>query len=552
MFKSCPLGFIMNSKKGKCIGGRYPFMRTHIKYTASIQRGYWIGSLGNETVVSQCFFCPFNRGLPPNNYILINESKDTNDFFCSQMKRKGDLCQSCIDGYAPAINSEEYKCVKCSKEHAKYTWVLYIIGKFIPITVILILVIIFNISVTSGPANSFIFFAQVISTTFGVDAGRILDFSSITPAADTLRNVYISLYGFWNLNFFESFDVWLYCLRPNVGSLQLLILKYITAIYPLLVLVIVTIMLTLYDKGNQVAVCLLRPIHQLLARCSQILELKYSLMDAFATFLVLSYANFAITSAFLLYPSPLVVPGGGTFKIVSYMDIKKEYFSWEYLPYLTVALMVSIFICIFMPTIILLYSIKPFYHFLMKFKIKCLLPGGKIQHFLNSFHHCYQDGRNGEHDRRYFGSLYLFARLLLLFSFSFAKDWALQLLLQQVFCTVAILAFGIMQPYKNCLYNFLDSIMFGILATINALTFYQQYLDKGDLSLSALCFYIQIILIFIPAIYITIFTICSFSHKQCLKRAGFSGHQRDRNDYIPFDRSGHDENLKLQHVSNLY
>ncbi len=511
--EKCPLGFKFDDSLEECVGGNFPYIRTHTNYTTSIRRGYWIGEYGNcnksgncTVVVSRCLFCPFNKHLPRTNYILINETNrsDVNSFFCSDMNRTGTFCANCMEGYAPAVASDHYKCVNCSKESAKYSWILYIIGKFLPISIILLLVIVFNISVTSGPANSFVLFAQVISTTFGVSVGEVLDYSSQIPCADTIRKIYISIYSLGNLEFFESIEVWLYCLGPNITQLHLVSFKFITAIYPLLVLLIAAILVSQYDKSNRMVVCLLKPIHRLFARCvNRVFNLNRSIMDAFATFLVLSYVKFAVTSAILLSPSPLYNEDGNFLKLVSFLQPTNVYYSWSNSPYLIVSFTVFFVICVFMPTILFLYSIRPFYTFLEKYhRLHFLLPGEKFQYFLNSFHHCYKDGRDGEHDRRYFASFYFFARLALIFSYSIAIDWTRQFILQQVICTIIIVIISAFQPYKNHFFNVVDCVMFAILAIINVLTLYQDYLNVANFPLSCMCFYIQLLLIFSPLIYI--------------------------------------------------
>ncbi len=515
----CPLGFDRNASDGGCIDGNYPYIHlTDPNHTVKIEKGYWIGMIDNTTIVADCFFCPFNRKISSNNFIELPKHTDNlTEFFCGPMNRIGNLCEKCQDGYAPAVDSIGYKCIQCSKHDATYSWILFIIGKFLPITVILLTVITLKISVTSGPANSFVLYAQIISTTFGVNAGQILDYRSITPLAENIRISYTSLYGFWNLDFFENVDIYLYCLSPNTTALQLLILDYITASYPLVLLAITAIFLLLYDRGNKVAVCLLKPLHRLLARWNQFLNLKYSILDTFATFLVLSYAKFATTSAYLLYPNRLYTSGGHVFKHVSYFDSSKEYISLEYAIYLTVSLVI-IFMCVLMPILLFLYSVRPFNRCLVKFHFYRLVPGDKVQYFLNAFHHCYKDGRNGEHDRRYFSSFYFLTRLILLFSFPFAINWTVQLLIQQIFCTFAIVIISILQPYTQTILNVIDSTMFAILASINALTLYQMSLAMADFPLSATCFYIQLILIYIPLVYIVIVILHSLFYQRCLKR----------------------------------
>ena len=300
-FKQCPPGFLLQSDTLECHGASYPFIITNTNLTSSIQRGYWIGKIDGKTVVAQCSYCPYNSELPLSNYILLpTDEQKLDEFFCSALNREGPLCRRCKNGYAPAVNSEFYKCVRCSAETATYSWLLYLLTEYLPTTIILLVVIIFNISVTSGPLNSFVFFAQVISTTFGVDADGLIPYLSITKSASALRQAYTSIYGVWNLNFFLSFDWALFCLGPNVTTLHLLALDYITAIYPLFMLLWIWILVIMYDRNWKIVVCIVRPLHRLFARCFGLLNLHRSVMDAFATFIVLSYAkicsNFSCSS----------------------------------------------------------------------------------------------------------------------------------------------------------------------------------------------------------------------------------------------------------------
>ena len=347
-FVPCPPGFKHDKETQKCIGANYPFILTHSNLTASIVRGFWIGntSKNGQLKVSQCSYCSLNPDLNYTNYVTLPSKKDDLEaFFCDGLNRKGILCGQCKEGYGPAVNSDQYKCVKCSTEEIRYSCIL---SEYLPITLALLIVIIFNISMTSGPANSFVFFAQVITTTFDVDADGLIVYMSITSTAKVFKQMYTSIYGVWNLKFFLSFDWWLFCLGPNVTTVQILALNY-------------------------------------------------------------------------------------------------------------------------------------------------------------------------------FASLYFFFRLTIIFSYSYTFDWISQYIIQQVLCTVALVLISTFQPYKKKLYNIIDTVMFGILASINVLTLYNMYLDSANLGLSATSFYIQIVLIFLPLFYITayvIFYVCR-ANKRSLKACCF-------------------------------
>ena len=497
--QECPFGFKVENKT--CTDANYPYIQSHVNYTASIQRGYWIGKIDGDVVVSQCYFCPFNKNLPSSDFILLPKENVT-EFLCNGFNRSGKFCQNCTEGYGPVISSDRYKCVKCHSDNAKYGWSLYILWKYLPTTAILLIVMTFKLSVTSGPTNAFVLFAQMISATYGVNAGLIINYSSIEYSADFIRKIYVSLYGLWNLDFFESFDIIPICLTPDTTVLTLHTLQYLTAIYPLMFLGVFAIVLTLYERGNRVTILLLKPLHRLLARCFRFFNLKRSIMDAFATFLVLSYTKFAVISAYLLYANPLLMANGNVKKRVSYFDSTKDFDSLKYSPYLSLAVIFTLVIGLLMPTILLLYSLKPFNRFLQNHRLSFMLPGEKMKYFLNSFYHCYKDGTDGSNDRRYFASLYFYARFLLLYSYSVTTDWIEQFLVQQMVVTGMIIAISVLQPYKNYIYNLVDCMMFGLLAIINVLSMYQAYLEVAHFPLSKVWYFIQLILVFIPLCYI--------------------------------------------------
>ena len=115
----------------------------------------------------------------------------------------------------------------------------------------------------------------------------------------TAARVVISLYGIWNLDFFcllyPSF-----CLHPEVTTVQILALDYAIAAYLLVLLAVAYLLVKLHDHGFKFIVCLWRPIHRCFVRFRRDWNIKTSLIDAFATFLLLSYMKFLSVSYSLL------------------------------------------------------------------------------------------------------------------------------------------------------------------------------------------------------------------------------------------------------------
>ena len=520
-FTECPTGFIFNYNTSTCIAGGYLFLSTRADFTASIQQGYWIGYNRNRTalIVSLCFHCGDNP-RDSSSITLPKNPAELNDFFCGPLNRTGMTCSQCRNGTGPAINSKFYPCVECPPNVESYSWIFLILSKFVPYTIFLIVVIAFNVSVTSGPANAFIFFAQIISTTFAVDANGVIPFQTITPAANGLREAYTAIYDIWNLNFFDAVRGWQFCLSPKLTTLHLATIDYITAFYPLFGLLMVFIVAVLYDRQNRVIVWLIKPLHRLLARFRRRWSFRRSITDAFATVIVLSFSKIAVSTQNILSQNTVYGANGTEVTRLAYLFGEYDITSQEYLPHFIVALIVFIFTCVAIPGILLLYSIKPFYSCINKLKLTFLLPGEKFQHFLNAFHYCYKDGANGTHDLRFFAALYFILRVVLIWTYGLTPDWITQYVMQQIICTLAVLLFGVLQPYKKPFYNFLDSAFFALLATINILTVFNRYREAANLPLNAAAYWIEIILIFSPLLYITGFLIYYFynTRKPAIKK----------------------------------
>ena len=351
-FDPCPPGYYLNYSTMHCDFARYRYVQTNGQLSAKILRGSWIGysnSTDNGTLVSsQCFYCVSGQNLSKNGvYIILPQNpRQLDDILCQPLHRTGILCGRCVDGFAPAVNSKQFQCVNCTNSVQQYSWLLYILTEFVPVTILLLIVIVFNINVTSGPGNAFIFFAQIVSSTFGISDDGSINYQSVTSAAKTLQQVHNSLYDIWNLNFFDFIPGFQYCLGPDLNSLEIRALQYITAVYPLLLLGSILLVVTLYENHNRVVVRLLTPFHRLSTRFRCQWNFKRSIVDALGTFLVLSFTKFAIISAFITYPAPLYNENGTVTQLVCWVYGEYGYYSKEYAPFLVFSILIFFrFVC---------------------------------------------------------------------------------------------------------------------------------------------------------------------------------------------------------------
>ena len=114
---------------------------------------------------------------------------------------------------------------------------------------------------------------------------------------------------------------------------------------------------------------------------------------------------------------------------------------------------------------------------------------------------------NGTRDCRYFAGLYFLLRTVIFTAYIYTSSWFEQYVVQQLVCTIGILLFSIIRPYKKDFYNNVDASILGILALINALSMENMYNTAIDLPLSNWAFALQYILIFCPLLYMICYVI---------------------------------------------
>ena len=205
-------------------------------YHASIRLGYWIDythakNLTSNTCTERSFalltsYCPLgycSRGVDEDNYIEL-----PNDTFSISICnfRKEQLCGKCEDGRAVFFHSESFKCGKTDLCHLGLLF--YLLSEILPITLLFLFIIFFNISFTSGDLNGFIFFAQVYDTISNVGGSFFTHSDSYSKISVAIRLIY----KLFNFDFFNT-DELSFCLWNTPSTLDILVFKYVTVIYAL-------------------------------------------------------------------------------------------------------------------------------------------------------------------------------------------------------------------------------------------------------------------------------------------------------------------------------
>lgn len=524
--QQCPPGLSL-SKGGKgakcqCAGDYGGFVPCNgSTFSAKILRGRWIGitnsskgDKGPVILVGQCPYCS-----PIGSDLLIQLPQNVSELDeCAKVNRKRELCGHCRDGYGPVVNGD-FECVNCSSSVSKYHWFFYLLTEFLPIVIFFFVVVFLNVSATSGPANAFVFFAQVITTAFSLTGDGVIQIKSLAKATTALKDLYTIPYEIWNLNFLHPF-LPKFCLSSEITTLQLLSTGYITALFPLLLVVIFYLFVWLYSRGVKPIVFICRPLHHCFARFRGIWNLERSVLHALATFLLLSYTKFSLVSFIILTPTPLLENDGSRDRFVLYYDGTIDFFSADHAPYIVASLIVLLTFVLLPPLILMLPSITSLFRlclqkaFNYEGNLLSYRVGSVTGQFMTAFYECYKDGTgdpsgqtDNKHDFRWFAGMYFIFRLMVFATYAFTPDWFLQYMILQLICTGGLLAFAFLRPYKNDWYNKLDAMIFAILSAINSLSMYNYFLAILDKSPSAWVFSIQYVLILCPLAYMVIFVI---------------------------------------------
>ena len=459
----------------------------------------------NESVAGHCpYSCIYHLG--EQVYELPMTRNNFTDLTCGVWKREGPLCSKCIQGYGIPLYSYDLKCVKCSSSFQIKEVFKFLAVSLIPPTVLCIMVAVLHLNVLHPPWSAFVLVAQVLS--LPVVMRTLWNYEHVHPhdMVDIICVIFVAtLYGPWNLDFFRA----LYkptCISPSITATQSYAIEGAIGLYPLVLLVVLYSFVTLRDRGCRVIVKIWKPFHFLLSRFQNKLNLKTSLIDTFATFLLLSYMKIGFAAFYILAPTPVWSPDG-SYRLAVYVDPSVAYFGSSHVGYAVMTLFLLLVVLIIPIILLFLYPCRCFHKCLNHFHLR-LLP---LHAFVDAFQGCYKDGTDGTRDCRYFAGLQLVLRLLFPFIFLIARETMLSLFSFAVVLGLYIILFVTVQPYKIAIYNKADvPLLIALLmsAFSTALSVYYP-INRSFFWLKAA---ITILCVFAPLLYLVIWSALQVKH----------------------------------------
>ena len=175
-------------------------------------------------------------------------------------------------------------------------------------------------------------------------------------------------------------------------------LRYLVALYPLLLILVIYALVCLYDRNFRLLVLGWRPFGAIISCFRKQFNVKHSLIHAFASFFLLSFFSFSATSFSLLTTASIR-------RYNNVHDLSHVVFYWDgsvtlNLSIFTSILAITIFVVfIILPTVLLLaYPTRTFQKCLNCCGLRCL----PLHIFMDAFQGCYKNGTEGTRDYRYF------------------------------------------------------------------------------------------------------------------------------------------------------
>ena len=464
-------------------------------------------------VVGPCMYgCVMHYGYNPHYPLPSNTSELS--IFCNNYNREGQLCGRCKPGFALPVYSYNLTCVEC-QDHYASNWVKYVAASFLPLTLFFIIMVTLRVRVTSGVMNAFILVCQVITlpalSRMYVLVAQYREYSRTVFSLDA---VLLSLCGIWNLDFFRLLYP-SFCLHPKTTSIQIIALDYVIAVYPLVLLVVAYLLVKLHDSDICFNVLLWRPFHRCFVNFRRDWNIKTSLVDAFATFLLLSYTKFLSVSLDLL--APVQVMNSHSNKLNQrylYWDATIEFFGRKHLPYAILALAVLIIFTLLPLLLMCLYPSRKFQKFLNHYKLQ----SQALHIFMDAFQGCYKDGTNGTCDYRWFAGLYLFMRILFILTLGVTvSDFFIPL--SGLLVLFLLLLTALLQPYKCPAHNRINIflllaitfVVIASMATLMASSRTVQFIKVSN-------WIARVSFSLLPTYFVGIVLYKMFAHRMCVRK----------------------------------
>ena len=345
--QNCPPGFVIDKKSNEmpyntcyCSRGIYAGIScNYSEFQAKVSRGFWVGyDRGDEISENSLItgYCPegyCNQTSTTVYPLPSNASKSEVDEQVCTRGRTGILCGICRENYSVYYHGWVLRCLE--NNSCMYGPVLYVLLELLPITIVFVIIIFFDVPITSGAANGFVLFCQVVET-LQLQANRFIWMPAPVYMLNTISVRFI--YKIFSLQFFTANDIETikylsFCLWKGATGLDMLAFHYATLLYSLLLVIVTVKIMDMCNIRKHCCECCFK------LRRKQ--TVRGSITHGLTTFLLLCYSQFTQISLMILIPGTIYSKGGIITRQVVFYDGEVDFLSKTYLIYAVPALIVQ-------------------------------------------------------------------------------------------------------------------------------------------------------------------------------------------------------------------
>ena len=141
------------------------------------------------------------------------------------------------------MTSPNFRCSDCS--NAWYGVPFYLLLELVPVTIFYVIILIFQVNVTSAPMISFVFYSNIVLLN--------LDFNLIDQnQSQAYGTILTLLYGIWSLDFFR-YVIPPFCISPRLKIVHVLYLQSISTVFPYILIAFTWLCIKLYSRDYMVS-----------------------------------------------------------------------------------------------------------------------------------------------------------------------------------------------------------------------------------------------------------------------------------------------------------
>ena len=519
----CPPGYIFQADTCHCSHSTslyyYGILHCVEDKRAVIAEGMWAGYMEGKFVTANCArtLCGYYESKRNNKHVLPLDPSLLSDSVCAP-HRAGALCGSCTTSYTTFFHSPTYQCGESTL--CQYSPLFYVLSEIIPVTGIFLVILFFNINLTSGALYSFIFFAQIVVNHYGNTL-----YQSYSPSLMYVFSVVRMIYGIFDLDILEI-DQLSFCLFENATIMDLMLVKYLTTLYALF-LIIVTILIL---RFNVFYSCI-----KLCHKCGR-RNIKGSVVNALTAFLVLCYFRCLVITLHILVPSYVMGVGAQILKTIPLYNGGLSYMSGSHLKYvipaiicLTVIILPPPIVLLSEPLLVKVSGVLNIRRNALTYTLHRLRM--KLKPFLDSFQGCFKDSC------RCFAGLFFLYRILLVLipSMLVGGNGIVTDATKGALLFIILLLHSICRPFVKDTHNKIDSFLLIILLLINLviITDYSfvgdsDYTNRLSVRVNTIAAFLLLFHVLIPLLYLLCYT-C----RCCLVKKKSSVQSLDDDDSLP-------------------